>query len=125
VSEQNGAVTEYTFAIKTTNYIIEGDILSFTLPAPTYFSEDSKCFGVSPNLRSQQPCTISTDLATITVTIDILSRRRQLADDSAVIQRGDDKSYREDLFLQSRDLRGRNLQTIESGGFFEIRVTNI
>lgn len=124
VSEQNGAITEYTFHVKTTNYIIEGDSLLYTLPFPAYFSEDSKCFGVSTNLVTIQPCTISTDLATATVQIDILGQRLLWEEDDDEYDYG--YSYAEENpFMPNRNHERRKLQKIDSGQTFSIKITDV
>jgi len=70
-SAQNGAITNYEFAVQTTNYLIEGDQLLMKLPEPVYFSEDSECIGRSINLRNVLPCAVSVDLSRIEINMTL------------------------------------------------------
>lgn len=88
-SKQNGAITDYNFTVQTTNYLIEGDTIVIELPDPVYFSEDSKCLGLSSNLRINQTYEVGTDLDSMTITLLLpLSYRRLQAGSTAVIPAG-------------------------------------
>jgi hypothetical protein len=64
-STQNGIVTDYNFTIIATNYLQEGDILIIDLPTPISFSEDSRCLGMTRNIRINQTYTVSVKLDAI------------------------------------------------------------
>ena len=85
-SEVNGAVSAWSFSVRTTNYLQDGDRIAVKLPYPAFLSETSACFGESSNLRSEQPCTVSTDLTHVTITLSLPSRRRELSDDDFVLE---------------------------------------
>jgi hypothetical protein len=53
VSAINGAVTDYTITVTTTNSLVEGDQIKIELPKPAYFTESSGCQGLSDNLRPE------------------------------------------------------------------------
>ena len=53
VSTINGAVTDYTITVTTTNSLVDGDQIKIELPKPVYFTESSGCQGLSDNLRPE------------------------------------------------------------------------
>jgi len=68
-TRQNGALTNYDFNVKTTNYLKEGDKVHIEMPTPVYFSKTSTCEGVSGNLAKLLPCKVSTNLSKIELTL--------------------------------------------------------
>lgn len=60
-SQQNGVMNNYTFQIKSNNYIEDGDILKFSIPSPVRFTDGSECWGVSYWMSGNLTCTKSGD----------------------------------------------------------------
>ena len=60
-SRQNGVMNNYTFQLKSNNYIEDGDILKFSIPSPVRFTDDSECHGVSYWMSGNLTCTKSGD----------------------------------------------------------------
>ena len=57
--------------ITTTNYLKEGDIIKIGMPDPIYFSETSKCLGVSSNIRKDQVFEIAVNLDVMTISLQL------------------------------------------------------
>ena len=82
-SYANGGLVEYTWTIRPTNEIKEGDRLSFTMPSPVRFSDNTTCRGTGDSsswLPSCDDYAVSTDRQTVEVTVALVSLgRRRLA----------------------------------------------
>lgn len=75
-SSQNGVMNNYTFQLKSNNYIEDGDILKFSIPSPVRFTDSSECWGVSYWMSGNLTCTKSGDRQTVYVTAKANSRRQ-------------------------------------------------
>jgi hypothetical protein len=62
-------VTDYNFTVRATNFLVEGDQIIIELPSPVSFSEDSKCLGMTRNMRINQTYTVSVKLDAIQITL--------------------------------------------------------
>lgn len=103
-STQNGAITDYTFHVTTTNYLQSEDIITIKMPVPVFASENSKCVGVSSNLEQRQPCLVSKDLSSVQITLRPDVGFRQLAEGSRSLQ---------------------SVRRIQSGEGFTLRITEV
>lgn len=75
--------------VRTTNYLVEGDTIEIKLPFPVFFSESSKCIGVSKNLRLNQTYSVSVDLDTISIKLLLPLSGRRLQGSTQRINAGD------------------------------------
>lgn len=75
-SRQNGVMNNYTFQLKSNNYIEDGDILKFSIPSPVRFTDSSECWGVSYWMSGNLTCTKSGDRQTVYVTAKAQGRRQ-------------------------------------------------
>jgi hypothetical protein len=87
-------VTDYNFTVIATNFLQEGDQLIIELPTPISFSEDSKCLGMTRNMRINQTYTVSVKLDAIQITLLLpLNWRRLQAGSTNKIAAGESFTF--------------------------------
>ena len=57
--------------VRTTNYVVEGDIVDIKMPYPVFLSSTTNCLGMSRNLRLNQTYTVSADLSSIQISLKL------------------------------------------------------
>jgi hypothetical protein len=62
-------MTNYTWTIRSSNYLEDGDTMLLSLPFPIAFTKDSKCKTETYLLNNPMICTFSRDYGSVNITI--------------------------------------------------------
>ena len=73
----NGETNDYTWSIRSSNYLEDGDSMVLSFPPPISFTGASKCVSNSFYLKTPMICKVSASLSEVNITLSVGSGRRR------------------------------------------------